>query len=230
MQFLTSFGVSALPGIGSVAVMVSFMLCVQSLCVFLIINNARLGVTIPFLTPDDFMVGVALGITIGGCILSWTLCASLGHLQPCDTLKETARNLANDTTSSATEKEKCLKLHPSVDALWFLSGLVFFLNFLAILLIAVGKQELSYPSQSQSYDGLPGGFLYPQEQQQGGGSFPGDMPPPPGASTYTSVPETNATNPSSSGGMASHQRPQGGGGYQGYTDAQSGGAAVTLTV
>lgn len=164
--FVSSWGVSYVPVTGFNTMLISFLLCAQSVCVWLIVNNNRIS-ALSFLSPTEFMVGVALGITIGGTILSYVLCSSYRHIEACDH-QETNESLVN----------YMCKEHKG-STVWFWSGLVFWLNLCSSLLLAMGRRELTHYSY---YDNIGGGPSMDDYE----GHFP---TPVSFAGDYASVPE-----------------------------------------
>ena len=165
--FFSSWSISFLPTMGFSTVMVSFLLCCQNVCVWLIgkfhslcpsymsrrfpflnlcsVNNNRIS-ALSFLSPTEFMVGVALGITVGGAVLAFVISGAFRHVSQCS-------STGNDGASTDPVYEYiCGHRKGSMSAVWFWSGIVFWLNFVCALLIAIGKQELT--NQHHQYENI----------------------------------------------------------------------------
>lgn len=189
--FFSSWNVSVLPGLGSTTVLMAFLLTFQAVVVWLIINNNRIS-ALSFLAPTEFMVGVALGISVGGCLLAYCLCSAFSAIPACQE-EEIASGNATATHSSHSNSPVvdyvCHERQGSINAVWFWSGLVFWLNFCVSLLLAFGRRELTHFSQYESLgltmDDYEGHF------RNATGTFPGDMPVsvPHFVGDYSSVPE-----------------------------------------
>lgn len=102
----------------------------HAICVLLIINNNRIS-ALSFLAPTEFMIGNALGLTIGSAILSYYIHCVFASLS-CETASKDASYI-----------ELCQKNKGTIGGVWFWSGAVCFLNFATALLIAYGRHELS---------------------------------------------------------------------------------------
>lgn len=190
--FFSSWNVSVLPNFGFSTVTSSFFLCLQNGCVWAILNNRRIS-TLSFLEPSEFMIGVALGITIGGAILSFILSTTFNNVSKCD-----------HADTDPLYEYVCGGRKGSLSAVWFWSGLVFWLNFCSCLLLAIGRRELT---QSSQYESIAGGGGMPMDDYEDhfrraqahrpnnpGTAFPGDMPTPTPSfvGDYANVPEVRS--------------------------------------
>ena len=185
--FFASWKVASLPSVGANAVLIAFLLCAQTAAVFLILNSGWRIQRLSFLAPTDFLLGVALGITVGGTILAFVLSGTFRSVSRC-------RNVvpSEDGGDSAYE-DMCANRKMALTAIWFWSGLVFWLNCVSALLLAMGRYDLSANTSSyvtQQYESLDtteqgqsqnDNYSYQDQGQPGGGggggSIPGDMPP-----------------------------------------------------
>lgn len=227
--FFSSWSVSLLPNIGINTVLVSFLLCAQTVCVWLILNNNRIS-ALSFLAPTEHMVGFALGITVGAAVLSLILSNAYRHVMQCgkqppggtNTVPSQSTLQQNQTSTANYSKDPAYELichdHPgAMGAVWFWSGLVFWFNFCTCLLLAVGRQELSQESQ---YEHIGGDFTsstvqdFEEQFRRAQAGLPaGDMlaqtPTPSFAGNYATIPEIrtdngNASNSSSQLGSNAH--------------------------
>ena len=149
-MFFSSWSVSILPYFGLNTVFISFLCCAQTVLVFLIVNNNRIS-ALSFLSPTEFMVGVALGTTIGAGVLALVLSSAYRHLSNCKLSHGgSASPHKNHTLLAVSEQEDsdvyqfvCEQHKGAMTAVWFWGGLVFWFNFCICLLLAMGKQELT---------------------------------------------------------------------------------------
>ena len=169
--FFSSWSVSLLPNVGFNTVLVSFLLCAQTVCVWLIVNNNRVS-ALSFLSPTEFMVGVALGMTIGAAVLALVLSSAYRHVSKCGREPgSSSTSLHKDDHDGTTTtmpphhsnethiisdyggdllyQYLCEQHKGAMTAVWFWSGLVFWFNFCTCLLLAMGKQELTTDIHSQ---------------------------------------------------------------------------------
>ena len=220
--FFSSWSVSLLPNIGFNTVLISFLLCVQTICVLLIINNNRIS-ALSFLSPTEFMIGVAFGITLGATALSLVLSGAFRRVSRCGHEPPNSRTPASapngtDTTSSENAfgdpvyQYICEQHAGAMAAVWFWSGLVFWFNFCTCLLLAVGRSELT---QNSHYEHIGGGgesgaHDFEEQFRRTQAGFPaGDAlnqtPTPSFVGDYATIPEIrpgNGTTPGSSIGGA----------------------------
>jgi hypothetical protein len=125
-------------------VWISLFLLLQNATVWAIINNARVPANLSFLAPNDFIMGVALGITIGASILSFILSQSFKY-GTCPTASTISTHTDDDRLSNHTTTNRETHCNRST-GIWFWGGLVFWLNFSCSLLLAVGRREYSHLS------------------------------------------------------------------------------------
>jgi hypothetical protein len=254
LVFLASWNVSFLPALGFNTVLLSFLLCVQTISVGLILNssshnNHRISALSCLSPTTEFTVGIAFGITVGAAILAFVLSSTYRgqckssyqqhapayrHLIEV-TSKETSNDSYNNSASgdhdvdgnpndyghryhqssyyeqnttattpttsySSTGGQQkslnyyddypvgnyaCLEKRGSVNAIWFWSGLLVWLNFALCLLLAIGRAELASQSLSlsnSSYEEVGTVDDDNQDAFRRGAStststtFPGDMP------------------------------------------------------
>lgn len=141
LLFFSSLNVSFLPSVGFSTFLVSCCLCFQNVCVAIILNNNRFS-SFAFLAPTEFMLGVALGITIGGTILAFVISMSFRTVSQC-----------HQSEIDPVYEYLCGDRRGSMVSVWFWSGLVFWLNFCCTLLLAIGRRELSASSQYEAIGG-----------------------------------------------------------------------------
>lgn len=200
--FVSSWSVSFLPNLGFSTIFLSLALCFQNAIVWIIFNNHRIS-SFSFLAATEFMVGVALGITIGATILAFVLTSNYRHVSRC-----------NASQSDPTFEYMCGEKKGSLTAVWFWSGLVFWLNFCSSLLIAIGRNELASTAGGGQYEDLSMNDYedhfrrFQQLSQEAGvvhGSINSSTPTPTPAfvGDYTSVPEIRTDGGESSSSMAS---------------------------
>jgi hypothetical protein len=190
--FLNSWNVSFLPNIGFSTTFVSLMLCFQNACVWIIINNHRIS-SFSFMRATDFMVGVALGITMGGTVLAFVVSSNYRHVSRCDTMQQ-----------DPTFEYLCGNRKSSLVFVWFWSGLIFWLNFCSTLLIAIGREELAHSGQYEdvSMNDYEDHFRRFQQLSQEAGVVH-SSPAPAFVGDYTSVPEVRTDGDSVTSSMAS---------------------------
>jgi len=198
LLFFSSWKVVALPHVGMSTVLVSSLLGFQSAAVFLILNSGyRFRSLQSFLAPTDFLLGVALGITIGGTILAFVFSGAYRSVSRC-----------KDTGADPLYEHLCSNRRAALTAVWFWSGLVFWLNGCTALLLAVGRRDLTVSTNQYESVGTEesGNYNYQGEtvqgqpqtppQPRGGNAFPGDMPTPTPSyvGDYAAVPEVRGEN------------------------------------
>ena len=154
-------------------VIASFLLCLHAVCVLLILNNNRIS-ALSFLAPTEFMIGNALGMTVGSTILSYYIHTVFANLS-CEI-----------STRNTDYQAFCEKNMASLSGLWFWSGAVCFLNFVTALLIAYGRHELA-PSTAM-YEQVSN-MTMEQYEAQIRNEAVGAGPRPTFVGDYASVPE-----------------------------------------
>ena len=132
--FIASFQAALLPNLGLDTLLISILLCFQNIVSWIVLNNGRLPHTFHALAPSEFMMGVVLGISVGGSILSFVLSLFFGRMSQCIRIEVSAFEYVCE--------HKGLML-----SIWFWAGLVFWLNAGIAVLIAVGRDELIYLRQ-----------------------------------------------------------------------------------
>ena len=225
MLFLSSWGTtttSSSLGVGlNHVTLLSTLLLLRTLVVYGIINHAH-----PALPPTEFHVGVTLGLTVGGSVVAFAVASAYAYPASaasfCDGLvggvggsSSSNSRTGYDGTSNQTSftypgastavgaalREYCLN-RGIASTIWFWSSLIFWINFCASLLLAVGRRDvaLAIPGGGQ-YEPIPGSGAYddpdlnPSQGRFGGGSGSGGgrpNPPPAPASfvgDYAQIPE-----------------------------------------
>jgi hypothetical protein len=133
----------------------AILLGAQNVCVLLILNNGKVSFSPRFLAPSDFIIGTALGITIGGTILAFFLSAifSEGPFK-CESIED------------ITHRYSCEERKGTANQVWWWSALMFWLNLTSCVLLAACRNEISYNAQPQyqSIDGAPMDAMNNQQQ------------------------------------------------------------------
>ncbi len=91
--------------------------------------------------PTEFMMGVCLGITIGGTILSFFLCLTFGKIHAY-------------CSHHPQGPDSCGWRTASLSGVWWWSSCIFWLDLICCFLLALGHQDLSSQSTSQQYESL----------------------------------------------------------------------------
>lgn len=188
--FLASWSVARFPTLGLNTPLVSFLLCSQNVCLWLIFNNARIN-GLQSLAPTEFMVGNSLGITIGATLLAMVLTNYFHRLANCTSKEGIVPEFVCQNPNARASMKNV--------AFW--SGLVFWLELCLVLLIVMGKNDLM--TRSNNYEDLSGNDpdenvrRYAQPNQSVGssmiGRFAEALPQNTFVGNYTSVPEINST-------------------------------------
>jgi hypothetical protein len=211
-----TFGSTSL---GLKVVLIALLLAGQTALVYSIVNNAAAGRAlqggsaggggfVSSLSPTDFMLGVALGITVGGSILAFVVASAFSRPPwPCDyhnygsTLRTydqptgaASASSGNHSSSTADASSATAMMMDSVNyrchqlymqgsgssfSIWFWASLVFWINFGVSLLLAAGRRDLSV-SAAYGYEHV-GGVDDAGASPQGAQNrtFPGDLSQPP---------------------------------------------------
>jgi hypothetical protein len=228
-----AFGATSL---GPKVVLIALLLAGQTALVYSIVNNAAAGgarfAIVPrgaqdpahpsqqqgggfvgSLSPTDFMLGVALGVTVGGSILAFVVSSAFSRPPwPCDyrnygsTLRTfdppSGHGAASGNHSSPDASDpvitmdsvnyRCHQLYVqgsgSSFSIWFWASLVFWINFCVSLLLAAGRRDLSV-SSAYGYEHIGGGVddASSPPNAASAASFPGDMSQPRQASASASA-------------------------------------------
>jgi hypothetical protein len=141
ISFLTSF--------------VAILLGAQNACVFLILNNDKISFSPRFLAPSDFIIGMALGITIGGTVLAFFLSAIFSKVP-----------LKCESIEDITRMYSCEQRRGTANHVWWWSTVMFWLNMTSCVLLVASRNEISYNAQPQyqSIDGAPMDAMNNQQQ------------------------------------------------------------------
>ncbi|GKY93670.1 hypothetical protein MPSEU_000334400 [Mayamaea pseudoterrestris] len=189
----------------------SLFLILQNATVWAILNNGRLSSSLSFLSPNDFIMGVALGITIGASILSFVLSQSFKY-GTCS--KQSYYGSGNRRSDGYDSHENTTeRFHDngsSRDApiycnrstsVWLWAGLVFWVNFCACLLLAVGRREFSSQLHADQYE--PVGTVDPMYTTSSGYNN-SSRPSATFAGDYANVPEMRQSTDDLMGSGSSH--------------------------
>eukprot|EP00542_Grammatophora_oceanica_P006416 CAMPEP_0194053244 /NCGR_PEP_ID=MMETSP0009_2-20130614/48901_1 /TAXON_ID=210454 /ORGANISM="Grammatophora oceanica, Strain CCMP 410" /LENGTH=174 /DNA_ID=CAMNT_0038701221 /DNA_START=257 /DNA_END=781 /DNA_ORIENTATION=+ len=94
----------------------------------------------PSLRPSDFMVGVILGTSLGGSILSFVLSLFYGQMSKCVSIQMTSFDYLCEHKGNML-------------GIWFWSGLIFWLDLGVAVLVGIGRDEFTqHYSYSHSYE------------------------------------------------------------------------------
>jgi hypothetical protein len=150
------------------AILICLMLCGQNFCIWAIINNHRIS-CLPFLAPTDFMLGIAVGITIGAAILSFVLSGAFHRvLVDCRDFRRDSERLSHETKLTPLTAEEEIIDFVLYEAFcssqtllgmrlaWWLGRFVFWLNFWSCLLLTIGRHELT--TKRNLYEPIGGGM------------------------------------------------------------------------
>ncbi|GKY93677.1 hypothetical protein MPSEU_000335000 [Mayamaea pseudoterrestris] len=182
--------------------------------VWAILNNGRLSSHFSFLAPNDFIMGVALGITIGASILSFVLSQSFKY-GTCSKQSyygsDNRRSDGYDSHENTTERfhesssRDPLSYCNRSTGVWLWAGFVFWVNFCACLLLAVGRREFSSSSQLHADQYEPVGTVDPMYTNSGGGyNNSSSRPSATFAGDYANVPEIRQSTDDIMGSGSSH--------------------------
>ena len=133
---------TTLPNLGVSPIFVAFLLCSQNGMTWFALNNHRLSSysRLPTIVANDFIVGCLLGITIGGSIVAFILSQFFGQISNCVSIK-------------MTNFEYTCQHQGTMKAIWFWSGLIFWINTTLAVLIVYAKDELGY-LQHANYESI----------------------------------------------------------------------------
>lgn len=139
---MSVFQTTTLPNLGVSPIFVAFLLCSQNGMTWFALNNHRLSSysRLPTIVANDFMVGCLLGITIGGSIVAFILSQFFGQISNCVSIK-------------MTNFEYTCQHQGTMKAIWFWSGLIFWINTSLSVLFVYAKDELSY-LQHANYESI----------------------------------------------------------------------------
>ena len=196
LLFLACWSQSFSPNNSLPVLWISFFLLLHNSTVWAILNNGRLPSTLAFLRPNEFIMGVALGITIGASILSFVLSHSFRYGTCTSPSRSMNRSGDYSPTTTTTSQPACN--HST--GIWLWAGLVFWLNFCACLLLAVGRREFTHSGQYEQVGTAEPGYA---NNSVGYNNYP----QPTFAGDYATVPEVrpdhDTMNNSSHGSVSS---------------------------
>jgi hypothetical protein len=175
--------------IGLHTVIVSLFLMTQTAVVWCILNNHRIGV-LKFLEATDFMMGIAVGITIGGTVLSVITSSWYKSLTP--SCKTSGQNADYDRAYESVYD--CHSWQTRMTGVWFWAGLVFWSNICTAMLLTIGRRELTngrgnYEPVGAQEDGTAEQVGSRGMYNEGGNDFLGGLGVPSFVGNYSSVPE-----------------------------------------
>lgn len=179
------------------------LLGVQGVSVLLATTPFGQAVAPRLLAPTEFMLGVCLGITIGGTILSFFLCLSFGRIHAY-------------CAHHSEGPDSCGWRAGSLNGIWCWSSCIFWLNFISCFLLVLGHSDIATSSvpQYQNLDqedpsmGAGGGASASSYNQYQGGlpSF-AQQPATPygnGGGSYNDVPDVLLSPDATTKPNASH--------------------------
>jgi hypothetical protein len=118
-----------------------FLLSLQNVSILLAATPQGQQLAPRFFAPTEFMLGVCLGITIGGTILSFFLCLTFGRIHAyCFHHPEGA--------------DSCGWRAGSLNGVWWWSSCIFWLDLICCFLLALGHGDISSQSTTQQYQSL----------------------------------------------------------------------------
>lgn len=141
--FLVSLGA---PNIGINLALISLVLGIQSVSVFFTLNHSPIP-ALHFLSPTPFMVGLALGTTIGAAVLAFMISGAFRKLSGCnfdgkDMHSQSVHGNSTSPTGDPVLEYLCQKGAASSSAVYFWSGLIFWCDSCVCLLIMMGQSEI----------------------------------------------------------------------------------------
>ena len=80
-------GATLLPNLGINTLLVTLLLCFQNGFTLYVLNSSKLPHNLQAIPASDFMIGVLLGVSTGGAILSFVLSHYYGQLASCVTIR-----------------------------------------------------------------------------------------------------------------------------------------------
>ena len=178
------------------------LLVIQCVCVLLVTTPFGQAVAPRLFAPTDFMLGVCLGITIGGTILSFFLCLSFGKIHAY-------------CAHHSEGPDSCGWRAGSLNGIWWWSSCTFWLNFISCFLLVLGHSDIATSSvpQYQNLDqedpsmGAGGGASAPSYNQYQGG-LPSFAQPATlygnGGGSYNDVPDVLLSSDATTRLNASH--------------------------
>jgi hypothetical protein len=149
--FVSSWSVAFLPRTGFSTTFCSLLLCLHSGIIWMIVNNHRMS-SFTILAATDFNVGLALGLSIGATVLAFSIWSSFRLLPSCQSLADDYKAHRGTTPPSDTIffEYTCGSKRGTMSAVWFWSGLVFWLKFVTSLLLSIGRNELTLAGQYEN--------------------------------------------------------------------------------
>jgi len=118
-----------------------FLLSIQNASILLVATPQGQSMAPRLFNPTDFMMGVCLGITIGGAILSFFVCLTFGRIHA--------------YCSHHTEgPDSCGWRAASLSGIWWWSSCIFWLNLISCFLLVAGHSDIAQQSTSHQYQNL----------------------------------------------------------------------------
>lgn len=116
-----------------------FLLSIQNVSIFLVTTPGGQSIAPRLFAPTEFMLGVCLGITIGGTILSFFLCLTFGRIHAY-------------CSHHPDGTDSCGWRTASLNGIWWWSSCIFWLNFISCFLLVFGHSDISVSSSPQYQD------------------------------------------------------------------------------
>jgi len=137
--FLSSWSISYL------VFLASMFLNLQTACVAVVANNkGRMPFVPRFLSPNEFIVGVSLGITIGGTLLSMALFLVFGKTRKlCRGIEQMDGSSPQIAELHLGILDLCNYRSSAVRAVWFWSFVLFWLQFATCILLAAARHDIA---------------------------------------------------------------------------------------
>lgn len=168
------------------------LLTIQNVSILLATTPQGQNMAPRLFNPTEFMMGVCLGITIGGTILSFFVCLTFGRIHAY-------------CSHHPDGPDSCGWRAGSLSGVWWWSSCIFWLNLMCCLLLVLGHSDISSQSSSQQYQSLEtdepslstlsssSGFINQYQQQQGQPAAPAFAQPAHhggyGGGGYNNVPD-----------------------------------------
>lgn len=140
LLLMAVFNATMLPNLGISPTFVSLLLIFQNGLAWIALNPQYASTTT--LMTSDFLMGIVLGITVGGAILSFILSHFFGSMGNCIEIR-----MKNDNNYECQHQSQ-------MAGIWFWSGIMFWLEVVLATLIVMGKDELLYNSHNYEHIGV----------------------------------------------------------------------------
>ena len=136
MAMCNFFLISCSFSISFLTFLACLLLGVQCVSVLLVTTPFGQSVAPRLFAPTEFMLGVCLGITIGGTILSFFLCLSFGRIHAY-------------CAHHSEGPDSCGWRTGSLNGIWWWSSCIFWLNFMSCVMLVLGHSDIATSSVPQ---------------------------------------------------------------------------------